>query len=620
MNGRSLSKSLTLLVALAWLAGGEAAWAQLRIVSYNAATDTNPAGDVARTGTSTVLQAIGIESKNGIQRPIDILSLQETTSSLSGASSIVSALNAIYGAGTYARSTVSGPSTDGTTLAVIYNTHSVQLISQTAVGSASTSGAARAPMRYEFRPVGYDSNSDFYLYDSHYKAGTASSDQARRQVEAQTIRADADALGPNARIIYSGDYNIQSSSEGMYQTLMSAGNGKAYDPINTPGTWHNNASLAAAHTQAPQVSAVSGLVGGGMDDRFDFQLVSSAMQSGQGVSYIGPSVPNTLISPTQQSYHAFGNNGTTYNADSNSPSNTALPASEYNPGPGQPSRTDALTALTTASDHLPVVADYQIPAMMNAQVGAAPAQVIVGSSPTVALSVTNSAPVSVAIGADELVYTGAGSGAVSGSTAGTVLALAAADTHNFNLDTSSLGPHSGTVSANSSSQGVAHGTFSQAVNYTVLDHALGAFGSNGADTLTIDFGTLSMGGGQVQQDFQIANLAGLYRAGLDVNGAIESGDVDNRFSLDLLPVSNLAAGAVSGVFHAALALDQPGSFLATYLINVSDYAGIFGGTADTLTLNVVGNVAVPEPATWVLASLGAVALLAARRRRRGQAR
>ena len=118
------------------------ALAQLRIVDYNGATDTNPSGDV-RAGMGTVLQAIGIEDKNGIQRPIDVLSLQEVTNSLGGATSIVNILNGIYGAGTYARSTVVGSSTDGTTQAVIYNTHTVQLISQSAVGTASTSGAAR---------------------------------------------------------------------------------------------------------------------------------------------------------------------------------------------------------------------------------------------------------------------------------------------------------------------------------------------------------------------------------------------------------------------------------------------------------------------------------------------
>ncbi len=53
------------------------------------------------------------------------------------------------------------------------------------------------------------------------------------------------------------------------------------------------------------------------------------------------------------SYTAFGNNGSTaFGGTVNSPTNTAL---------GDLSnRSDVLTALTTATDHLPVVADYQL--------------------------------------------------------------------------------------------------------------------------------------------------------------------------------------------------------------------------------------------------------------------
>ena len=211
-------------ILLAILLVAAPASAQLRIVTYNSATRTN-SGDTPRAGMSDVLEAIGIETKNGIQRPIDVLSVQEVGTALNGATQIVSLLNGIYGPGTYARSTLPGASTDGTTEAVIYNTQTVQLISQAQVGTASTSGAARAPLRFEFRPVGYDSSADFYLYSNHYKAGTTSSDQTRRAIEAATVRADADSLGPDARVIFTGDYNIQSSSETMYQTLTGATGG-----------------------------------------------------------------------------------------------------------------------------------------------------------------------------------------------------------------------------------------------------------------------------------------------------------------------------------------------------------------------------------------------------------
>jgi endonuclease/exonuclease/phosphatase family metal-dependent hydrolase len=321
----------------------------LRIVTYNAATDTNPIGDTARAGMASVLQGIGIDSLDGIQRPLDILSLQETTTSMQGADSIVSILNGLYGAGTYARTTVIGQTTDGTTQAVIYNTHTLQLLSQTSIGTANDHGAARAPIRVEFQPIGHDSSTAFYLYSDHYKSGTTTTDVDRRATEAAIVHANAASLGAGAHIIFSGDFNTQSSSEPGYSTLTAAGAGQAIDPLNSPGNWHANSAFAGLDSQATQVTGVNGLTGGGLDDRFDFQLLSAPMLSG----------PGTTLIPT--SYHVFGNNGSAYNGDINSLSNTALPASEYAPLAGQPTRTDVLAALATASDHLPLVADYMVP-------------------------------------------------------------------------------------------------------------------------------------------------------------------------------------------------------------------------------------------------------------------
>lgn len=596
---------------------------QLRIVDYNTATATN--GEVPRPGMSEVLQAIGIETKNGIQRPIDILSIQETGTGYNGAQNIVNLLNGIYGPGTYARSNIlqPGQSTDGTTEAVIYNTHTVQLIDQVKLATASTSGYPRAPLRFEFRPVGYDSNSDFYLYSSHYKAGDTSTDQSRRLAEAQLIRSDSDALPAGTPILYTGDYNIQSSSEAMYTTLLAPGNGQAVDPINAPGSWHNNAGFAAIHTQAPQVAQFDGLSGGGMDDRFDFQLVTGTVKDGEGISYIGTGVPNTAVAPSQHSYHAFGNNGTTFNTDINNPANTALPISEYNPniGAGEPSRATVLNSLFTASDHLPVVADYQLPAKMGATVDAAPAEVIKDTPLAVDLHVSNTAPVAVAIGADELDYNYSTGGSASGAGGSTALPLASANTHVLSLDTGTLGPQAGTVNVTGTSQQVSNGVYNDVVNYTVLDHAAGEFVDPSApQALDIDFGNvlLGAGAGSLQESFALANLAGIYRADLNFTSFSEVGDAANRFSTDLAAFSNLSAGSQSGMFHAMFATDQLGTFSAIYYLDIADAAGVVGGTADVLALNLFGTVVVPEPATNVLGIIALAGLMGfgARRRRR----
>src|SRR5205823_2993810 len=176
------------------------------------------------------------------------------------------------------------------------------------------------------------------------------------------IRTNSDALGANTPIVYLGDFNTYGSTDNAYTHLLAAGNGQALDPISKPGSWTNSGSFSNIHTQSPYNSATaasegSGFsgTGGGMDDRFDFQLSTSAVQDGHGFAYI----PN--------SYQAFGNNGTHgLNNAIDSASNTAQPA-------------NVKTALAAVLDHLPVVADYQLPAKMSATATAVPAQMIVGA-------------------------------------------------------------------------------------------------------------------------------------------------------------------------------------------------------------------------------------------------
>jgi hypothetical protein len=106
------------------------------------------------------------------------------------------------------------------------------------------------------------------------------------------------------------------------------------------------------------VNPPNGLTGGGLDDRFDFQLQSGELTDGQGFEYVGGT------------YHTFGNNGSVaVNGNINAASSTALS--------DLPNRTTILNFLTTVTDHLPVVADYRIvvpPSVTNVQVGDGTAQ------------------------------------------------------------------------------------------------------------------------------------------------------------------------------------------------------------------------------------------------------
>ena len=136
--------------------------------------------------------------------PFDIFALEELNYNNPAVSStlqyLVGQLNSYYGAGTYAYDTYVDP-TDGNTTGngpsgIIYNTHTVMVLSETSLAESS-SGAAKVRCRYDLQPVG-DSAAAFYLYVSHTKSGTTSSDATRRNIEAQELRADPATLGANA--------------------------------------------------------------------------------------------------------------------------------------------------------------------------------------------------------------------------------------------------------------------------------------------------------------------------------------------------------------------------------------------------------------------------------------
>ncbi len=309
----------------------------LRIVSYNVIGGSGtPSADMG-----TVLQAIGTESYNGFARPIDVLAIQEVQQQATTTANLVNQLNAIYGAGVYGRGSLNGSSTSTEdTVGLIYNTQTVQLVNELGIGTPSTSGQPRQTIRYQLRPLGVTPTTDFYVYNSHYKASPGADNVNRRLVEAQAVRANADALPDGTHIIYAGDFNTYTSNEAGFQLLIGAGNGQAFDPLNRLGNWSNNASFVSTFTQAPAINPPGALVGGGLDDRFDFQLLTGEWTNG------------TLLEFIPGSYRTFGNNGTVaMNQSINNATNTALPSLA--------NRTTILNLLTSVSDHLPVVADYR---------------------------------------------------------------------------------------------------------------------------------------------------------------------------------------------------------------------------------------------------------------------
>lgn len=303
--------------------------AVMRVVDWNTLNGPNDAtGDA---NFSTVLQAIGNETVQGNAQRIDVLALQETDPAGAGGNSIgriTGVLNSAYGTSSY-QYVISAEDGGGDSTGFVYDTATVSLLNSYEFPDVDPDPLNRLPthtiLRAKFHPVGYGSENDFYVYSIHLKSGDTGADASKRNTEAALLRADADALGEGANVLFVGDFNMQGSSEAAYTTFVSAGAGQLQDVADAPGAWNNNPAFKSLHTQDPRTT---------MDDRFDIQFASGEFFNNVGLDYVS------------NSYHVFGNNGT-HTLDM--PITTGTGASA-----------DVLNALVAASDHLPVVADYQI--------------------------------------------------------------------------------------------------------------------------------------------------------------------------------------------------------------------------------------------------------------------
>ena len=143
-------------------------------------------------------------------------------------------------------------------------------------------GAGRNTDRWQLRIQG--SNDDggvLWIYGMHLKASSGSSNAEIRRLGAVAIRNDADTLPVGSNIVYAGDLNVYGNDEPAYLEFLSSGPGRADDPLGSE-SW-SGASNAIKHTQSPRLDG-GALVGGGLDDRFDFQLLSPTLFDGDGFS------------------------------------------------------------------------------------------------------------------------------------------------------------------------------------------------------------------------------------------------------------------------------------------------------------------------------------------------
>lgn len=408
---RRIGSALAVVAAVMACTGASA---QVRVVSYNIAKvigDTNK--------LTEVLEAIAGDDTRGFATPPSVLVFQEVEQADVATIATILAEAAAPGV-TYSLGTFTGSATEdgfGGSQAMFYR--SGLLTEDVSKHKDLSTGAGRKSDRWRLNLVGYDSpDAGFYLYSSHLKAGDTSDDRADRLAGVNTLRFDADSLPQGTHIIYCGDMNFANNTEAGYAAFLSPGNGQALDPLGS-GSWSGPGN-AIKHSQSPLKTQSGGLIGGGMNDRFDFQLSTTEAQDGNGVALIGGT------------YRSFGNDGLHYNESINTGDNFYF-ADDI------PYSNAIADALHGASDHIPLIADYQVPGVMYAEMSEDFGRVIQGAIAHVPVTVLNLASVDDPLGADAIDYQISGTGGLEGFITGQVGALPDAAFEMLTIDTSRIG-------------------------------------------------------------------------------------------------------------------------------------------------------------------------------------
>jgi hypothetical protein len=465
--------------ALAAAAVVSTASSQVRVMNHNIARQQGSANALV-----AVIAAAHSDNKVGWAKPVDLMFFQEVPSSQVAA--LQSLVNAAAPLGaTYLRATYTSNSQEDSASGAQCAFYRVETISEITSGHADIfTGAGRACDRWLFSLNGYSSSAArLYAYSMHLAAGTSAA--ASRESGALAVRSNANGLGAGVRAFYVGDFNVYSNGEAAYLAFLASGNGQAFDPLGTGG-W-GGSSNAIKHTQSPR-DIQTGLVGGGMDDRFDLHLATAQLLDNEGLS---------IISGT---YRAFGNDGQHYNV--------AISAGGNNYFVGESARSNALAqSLFDASDHIPVLVDYQVPAVMSAIMTGVPQRVIQGASVPVTVRVKNVAPVVTPIGADELDYSITSVAGLFGSGSGVAPLAPSEAVTTLQLNTGSVGLAEAQASAWTLSEAAQNSSVDLISEYTVISRARPSWAAGSIVTTTSIPVSVPQGGAAQDVDVPLHNVA-----------------------------------------------------------------------------------------------------------------
>ena len=178
----------------------------------------------------------------------------------------------------------------------------------------------------EFKFVTKTTNDTFYVFGVHLKAYPE--ETTRRLNSVNSLRNRTVKLKPTDNYVVVGDFNIFTSTEPGFQRLIDqTSSGYFIDMLNLNGSWNSNPAFASASTYSPS----------SLKTRLDMILISQGLKDNGGVDYV------------DNSFKIFGNDGNHFNKAVNSGSNAWF-LNDASIG----------TALLTASDHLPIYADFAV--------------------------------------------------------------------------------------------------------------------------------------------------------------------------------------------------------------------------------------------------------------------
>ena len=253
----------------------------------------------------------------------DILVVQEITS-LFGVYAFLNEVldTSIFAAGPF----LPGPDTEN---AIFYKDSLITLISHVTIPTVLRD-ISQFTLYHNF------TQDTLIMYSVHLKASDGYTNEQQRLAEVTVLRNVTDNLPEGTKFLVAGDFNIYYAGEPAYQKLINKStSGYFIDPLPA-GNWHSNDFYATLHTQSTcnSSSCPNGGSGGGLDDRFDMILISQSIYDSSGIFL----VDNSNI--------AYGNDGLHFNKSINVPPYIAVTQEIAN-------------ALYNASDHLPVIAEFQ---------------------------------------------------------------------------------------------------------------------------------------------------------------------------------------------------------------------------------------------------------------------